>query len=326
MQYTTLGTTDLRISRLAFGAMTFGVGESFPGFFHTFDQRQAAEVISRVLDAGINLIDTANIYARGESEQILGQALGARRAEVILATKIGATVPGGAITGGLAYQTVISETEACLRRLDTDYLDLLQLHVTDPATPFEETARALDDLVRRGLTRYVGFCNLSGPEAIAQLGTQRANGYATFVSAQMQYSLLTREIEQDLVPLAQQAGLALLIWGPLAGGFLTGKYTRANPDGDGGRRATFGWPPIDRERGYAVVEALQSVAAAHGATPAQVALAWLLTRPGVSSILLGATKLHQLDDNLAALDVVLSADDLAALEAVSAGVAVPATA
>ncbi len=318
MQYVTLGQHGLRISRLTMGAMTFGSGESVPGFYHTVGQAAANELVARAIDAGVNCFDTANLYAGGQSEEILGRAVAGRRHEVLLATKVGGRMPEANIEGGLSYHHVIESAEASLRRLGTDYIDLFQIHVPDPRTPFEETARALDELVRRGLVRYIGFCNLSGQEAAADLAIQREHNYASFVSAQMYYSLVGREIEQDIVPLAEETGLAILVWGPLAGGFLSGKYTRDNPDGGGGRRATFRYPPVNLPRDYDVIDTLKEIAARHAATPAQIALAWLLAKSPMISVILGISKLQQLEDNLAAINLTLTADDMSELDAVSA--------
>ncbi|HEY9726862.1 MAG TPA: aldo/keto reductase, partial [Chroococcales cyanobacterium] len=226
MQYTTLGHTGLVVSRLAFGAMTFGVGQLVPGITNNTDQAQADQMVNRALDAGINLFDTADAYTEGQSEIILGKALGNRRQDVVIATKVGFRL-GNAITDtGLSYRHIIASAEGSLKRLGTDYIDLYQLHIPDPLTPPEETVRALDDLVRRGLVRYVGFSNFTAWKAARMLGIQERYGYARFVGAQMYYSLLGRDIEHEFVPFIEDAGIGILVWSPLASGFLTGKYTR----------------------------------------------------------------------------------------------------
>jgi aryl-alcohol dehydrogenase-like predicted oxidoreductase len=216
---------------------------------------------------------------------------------------------------------VIAAAEASLKRLGTDYIDLLQLHVPDPLTPFEETARALDHLVQRGLVRYVGYSNLGGWQAATFLAIQQQHNYAPFVSAQMYYSLLGRDIEYGIVPFLQHAGLGLLVWSPLAGGFLSGKYTRDNPTVNDGRLASFDYLSIlsiDRETGYTIVDKLREIAAAHReATPAQVALAWLLAKPSVTSIIIGASKPEQSSDNVAAASLTLTQEEVEALDALT---------
>jgi aryl-alcohol dehydrogenase-like predicted oxidoreductase len=316
MQYTTLGRTGLVVSRFAFGAMTFGPDQG--GFKAGVDQAGADEMVGAALEAGINLFDTADQYATGRSEEILGRALGKRRADVVLATKVGNRMSPAPTDAGLSYGHVIAACEASLRRLGTDYVDLYQTHVYDPVTPIEETLRALDDLVRRGLVRYAGFSNLPAWQAATALGLQARHGWAPFVSAQAYYSLVGRDIEADLLPLAHAAGLGILVWSPLSGGFLSGKYTREDPTGGGGRLSSFSFPPIDRERGYDVVEVLRRIAADRAVAPAQVALAWLLAKPLVSTVLVGASRMAQLHDNLAAADLRLAADEVAALDEVSA--------
>jgi aryl-alcohol dehydrogenase-like predicted oxidoreductase len=321
MEYTTLGKTGLVVSRVALGTMTFGTAaDSSPGrgFSYTVDQEQANTLVSLALDAGINFFDTANIYALGRSEAFLGRALGSRRKEVIIATKLGFRMSPTLTDAGLSAHNVIAAAEASLKCLGTDYIDLLQLHTPDPLTPFEETARALDNLVQRGLVRYVGYSNFSGWQAATFLGLQHQHNYVPFVSAQMYYSLVVRDIEYEIVPFLQYAGLGLLVFSPLSGGFLTGKYTRENPTGDNGRLASFDVVPVDREMGYAVVEKLQAIAAAHGeATPAQVALAWLLTKPFVTSIILGASKPEQFSDNVKACNLHLSPEEVETLDALT---------
>jgi aryl-alcohol dehydrogenase-like predicted oxidoreductase len=317
MQYTTLGKTGLVVSRLTFGAMTFGTGVT-RGFNHTVDQEQANTMVSQAIEAGINFFDTANVYAAGLSEEYLGHALGSRRKDVIVATKLGVRMSNVLTDVGLSYHNVIAAAEASLKRLGTDYIDLLQLHIPDRLTPFEETARALDHLVQRGLVRYVGYSNFSGWQAASFLAIQQQHDYVPFVSAQMYYSLLGRDIEYEVVPFLQHAGLGLLVWSPLAGGFLSGKYTSENPNGNGGRLASIDFLSIDRETGYTVVDKLREIAAAHReATPAQVALAWLLAKPYVTSVIIGASKLEQFADNVAATDLTLTQEEGEALDALT---------
>lgn len=318
MQYTTLGHTGLVVSRLAFGAMTFGTGDLVPGVTNNIDQTGADQMVSRALDAGINLFDTADAYTGGQSEIMLGKALGNRRHEVAIATKLGFRL-GDAITDtGLSYRHIIASAEGSLKRLGTDYLDLYQLHIPDPLTPPEETVRALDDLVRRGLVRYIGFSNFPAWKAARMLGIQERHGYARFIGAQMYYSLLGRDIEHEVVPFIEDAGIGILVWSPLASGFLSGKYTRETPVPEDARRNKFQFPPIDLEKGYEVVDLLKQIAQNHGVSPAQVAIAWILTKPFISSIIIGANKMQQLEDNLGAVELKLSVQEVEKLEELTA--------
>lgn len=314
MQYTTLGHTGLVVSRLAFGAMTFGTGELVPGVTNNIDQPVADQMINRALDAGINLFDTADAYTGGQSEIMLGKALLHRRHETVIATKVGFRA-GNAITdAGLSYRHIIASAEASLKRLATDYIDLYQLHIPDPLTPKEETVRALDDLVRRGLVRYVGFSNFPAWKAALMLGTQKCHGYTRFVAAQMYYSLLGRDIEHEMVPFVEDTGIGILVWSPLASGFLSGKYTRETPVPEDSRRQNFQFPPVDVEKGYEVVDMLKEIAQNHGASPAQVAISWLLTKPFISSVIIGANKMQHLENNLGAVELRLSACEVEKLD------------
>lgn len=318
MQYTTLGKTGLVVSRLAFGAMTFGTGQLVPGVTNSIDQTVADQMVGRVLDAGVNLFDTADAYTNGESEIMLGKALSDRRDQVVIATKVGFRL-GDAITDtGLSYRHIIRSAEASLKRLNTDYLDLYQIHIPDPLTPLEETLQALDDLVRRGLVRYVGFSNFPAWKAARMVGIQERYGYARFIAAQMYYSLVGRDLEHEFVPFVEDAGMGILVWSPLASGFLSGKYTRDNPAPEDARRTKFQLPPIDVESGYEVVDRLKQIAQTHSASPAQVAIAWILAKPFISSVIIGANKLSQLEDNLASVDLKLSPEEIAQLDTLTA--------
>jgi aryl-alcohol dehydrogenase-like predicted oxidoreductase len=314
MQYTTLGHTGLVVSRLAFGAMTFGTGEMVPGVTNNIDQTMADQMVNRALDAGINLFDTADAYTSGQSEIMLGKALANRRHEAVIATKVGFRLGNALTDSGLSYHHIIASAEASLKRLGTDYIDLYQLHIPDPLTPPEETVRALDDLVRRGMVRYVGFSNFTAWKAARMLGIQERQGYARFVAAQMYYSLLGRDIEHEFVPFVEDAGIGILVWSPLASGFLSGKYTRETPVAEDARRHKFQFPPIDVEKGYEVVEVLKQIGQDRGASPAQVAIAWILTKPFISSVIIGANKMHQLEDNLGAAELRLSAHEVEKLD------------
>lgn len=323
MQYAKLGRSGLTVSRLTFGAMTFGDAD-FHGFRSEVDQAGADAMVAAALDAGVNVFDTADMYATGQSEEILGRCLAksGRRDRAVVATKVGNPMSDDVNDRGLSYRHVVQGCEASLRRLDTDWIDLYQLHTPDFSTPLEETLRALDDLVRAGKVRAVGWSNFPAWYAAEARRLQLEAGHLPFVSAQVYYSLLGRDVELEILPYLRHAGLGSFVWSPLAGGFLSGKYTREDPTGGGGRLARFSIPPVDRERGYDVVDRLRAVADGHGASVAQVALAWLLTRDGVTSVIVGASRLQQLERNLPAVDLRLAEDELAALDALTAPVGV----
>ena len=324
MQYTRLGDTGLLVSRLAFGAMTFGdatEGSALASVYKV-DQAGANDLVARALDGGVNFFNTADAYAEGRSEEMLARALGARRRDVVIATKVGNRMGPALIRQGLSRQHVIGAAEDSLRRLGTDYIDLYLVHRLDPYTPVEETLAALDALVRAGKVRYVGFSNWPAWLAAKSVGLQREHGWARFRAAEMMYSLLGRDLEHEVVPFAEDAGVGIMAWSPLGGGFLSGKYTRDDPGGSGGRLTGFDLIPFDRERGYDLVERLRTVGARHDASVAQVALAWLLTRPFVSSVLVGASRPAQLDDNLGAARVRLAPEETREIDELTAPVPV----
>jgi aryl-alcohol dehydrogenase-like predicted oxidoreductase len=314
MLYARLGNTGLLISKLAFGAMTFGSTKGPMASVAKVNEKGADELVGQALDAGVNFFNTADVYSGGQSEQILAAALRARRKDVVIATKVGFRTGEALIHTGLSRQHIYLSAEESLRRLKTDYLDVYLVHRVDKYTPVEETLDALNDLVRQGKVRYVGFSNWPAWQAAKAIGLQRQHGWAEFKAAEMYYSLVGRDIEHEVVPLAQDAGIGIMVWSPLAGGFLSGKYSRENPQGDGGRLTGFDILPFDRERGYALIDVLREIASNHKASPSQVAIAWLLTRPAVASVLVGATKASQLQDNLAAANWRLAEDELAKLE------------
>ncbi|HET9949735.1 MAG TPA: aldo/keto reductase [Longimicrobiales bacterium] len=315
MKYRLLGDTGVFVSELCLGAMTFGAGHPVWDRIAGLGQAEVDALVGRALDAGINFVDTADVYSAGQSEELLGKALRGRRHELVLATKVRGRTGMGANDVGLSRLHIVQAVEASLRRLGTDWIDLYQIHRDDPLTSLEETLAALDDLVRQGKVRYVGCSNLPAWRLMKALGISRERGLARFVSTQSYYSLVGREIERDIIPLVEEERLGLLAWSPLAGGFLSGKFTR-EATGEG-RRAAFDFPPVDRERGYDVVDALARIAGERGATVAQVALAWVLANPAVTSVIIGARNMKQLEDNLGAVDVRLDAEDLAALDEVS---------
>jgi len=316
MQYVRLGNTGLIVSRLAFGVMTFGAADPSSIFAAVAKTpRQAADaIIARCLDAGINFFDTADMYTDGEAEKMLGAALGSRRKDVVVSTKVGFRSGEALIHAGASYRYLLAATEASLRRLQMDYVDLLSIHKFDPFTPAEETARALENLVQRGLVRYVGYSNWTAWQAAKFVGIQKLHNYAPLVAAQMYYSLVGRDLEHEVVPFCRDAGIGIVVWSPLAGGFLAGRYTREDPGGDKGRLSGSDFLPLDREKGYDLLEKMKGIASRHHATVAQVALAWLLAKPHVTSILLGASKISQLDDNLGCLNLRLSDAEMKELD------------
>jgi aryl-alcohol dehydrogenase-like predicted oxidoreductase len=321
MKYTQLGNSGLTVSRMALGAMTFGQ-YSFATFHANVDQATADRMVGLALDAGVNLFDTAEGYGDGASERVLGAALrrAGARDRAVIATKVSTYSPDphNPDSVRMSYRHVVGNAEQALKRLGTDWIDVYQLHRPDFVTPWEETLRALDDLVSRGLVRYVGWSNFPAWYAALGQGIQERRGYAPFISAQVYYSLIGREAEHEIIPYCQAAGLGTMIWSPLASGFLTGKYTREDPTGGSGRRAEFSIPPIDVERGYDAVDAMRGMAEARGVPIAHIALSWLLAKPHVGSVILGASRPEQLAENLAAADLSLTAEELAVLDAVDA--------
>ncbi|TDD32079.1 aldo/keto reductase [Nonomuraea terrae] len=321
MKYRLLGRTGVWVSEISLGTMTFG-GKEHPVYrtHGALGQEEVDRLVGTALDAGINFIDTADVYADGESEELLGRAIGQRRRDVVLATKLIAPVGPGPNDQGLSRLHVMRALEDSLRRLNTDYIDLYQIHNHDHLTPIEETLSALDDAVRQGKVRYIGCSNLSAWQISKALGVSALHGQAKFVANQAYYSLLSRDAERDLVPMAEDAGLSLTVWQPLAGGFLTGKFDRGGattePDS---RRALngFDFVPFDEEKGFQVLDVLRAVAARHEVSPARVAIAWLLAQRAVTSVIVGARKLEQLTDNIAAVDLTLTEQDLAELDEVS---------
>ena len=314
MQYNNLGNTGLLVSRLAFGVMTFGKAKGIFKDISKVDQPLANKLVGKVLDAGVNFFNTADGYTEGQSEMMLGKALGAKRRNAIIATKVGFRTGTALNDHGLSRHHILESVEGSLKRLGTDYIDVYLVHRVDQLTPIGETLRALDDIVRQGKVRYVGFSNWPAWMAAKAVGIQKHNAWAQFHAGEMYYSLLGRELEHDVVPMTQDAGIGLMIWSPLAGGFLSGKYTREKPKGDGGRLNTFDFIPYDKERGYQLIDLLREIGKAHKATPAQVSLAWLLGKKHVASVLIGANKMTQLEDNLAAVNVELSAEDMNRLD------------
>jgi aryl-alcohol dehydrogenase-like predicted oxidoreductase len=298
--------------------MTFGAGTGPFAAVSKVDETNSETMIGMALDAGINFFDTANGYAAGQSEVMLGKHLGARRKEVVVATKVGFRTSPALGDAGLGRTHIFSACDASLRRLGTDYIDLYIVHREDRFTPVEETIQALDSLVRAGKVRYIGYSNWPAWKAATAIQLQKAGGFAQFTSGQMHYALTGRDVEHEVVPFMQHSGLGMTVWSPLAGGFLSGKYTRENLKDPENRLSGFDLLPFDKEMGFKLVERLREIGKAHGASVAQVALAWLLSKPIVSSIIIGASKIHQLEDNLGALIISLSSAELAELDALTA--------
>ncbi|AKO97827.1 putative oxidoreductase [Marinovum algicola DG 898] len=317
MKYKQLGQTGLYVSELTLGTMTFDTeGGSYAGLIGATGQDLATRMVDLSIEAGINIFDTANVYSSGVSEEMLGQALGARRQDVLIATKVYNTMTTGPNDLGTSRLAIMREVEASLKRLGTDYIDLYQVHNFDITTPLEETLRALDDLVRQGKVRYIGLSNFAGWQIAKANGMARLLGTERFCSAQSYYSLVGRELEREILPAAMDLGLGTFIWSPLASGFLSGKYTRDSEAS--GRRANFDYPPIDKDQGFDIVDVLTDIAETKAASVAQIALAWLLHKPGVTSVIVGARKEAQLVDNLGAANIALSEEEMARLDTVSA--------
>ena len=318
MEYRQLGRSGLRVSALTLGTMTFG-GTGWASVVGNTDVDGARRQIAMALDAGVNLIDTADAYSGGLSEEIIAKALPVAREDVLLATKVRMPMGDGPNDAGLSRHHIVRACEASLRRLGTEYIDLYQVHEWDGQTPLEETMRALDDLVTSGKVRYVGASNYAGWQLMKALGVAEREHLSRFASQQIYYSLAGRDAERELVPLSLDQGLGILVWSPLAAGLLSGKYARG-VEAPAGSRQLSDWnePPIDdRDKLYDIVDVLKEVASGHGASPAQIALAWSLGRPGVTSLIVGARTDEQLADNLKAADVVLSADERRKLDDVS---------
>ena len=315
-----LGRTGLFVSELCLGTMTFGGGAGMWDMIGALQQADAERLIGQAIDAGINFIDTADVYAGGLSEQITGQALKnlkVPRDNVVVATKVfGETAPGPNARGA-SRGHILDSVKASLKRLQLDHIDLYQIHGFDPATPIEETVRALDLLVRQGHVRYVGVSNWAAWQIVKALGIAERLGLSRFESLQAYYTVAGRDLERELIPMLASEGVGLMVWSPLAGGLLSGKFGRDRKAEDGSRRSKFDFPPVDRDRAFDCIDAMRPIAQAHSVSVAQIALAWLLHQPQVTSVIVGAKRPDQLADNLAATQVALSADELRALDEVS---------
>ncbi|USX26101.1 aldo/keto reductase [Oxalobacteraceae bacterium OTU3CINTB1] len=321
MRYNQLGSTGLFVSELCLGTMTFGpAGQQ--GLYHDIagmDQTTADAIVERCLRAGVNFFDTADVYTHGQSERMLGRAfknLGVARKDVVIATKVFNPSGSGPNDRGASRAHIMDAVEASLERLQIDYIDLYQVHANDPVTPLEETLRAFDDLVSRGLVRYIGASNWPAWRLAKAQGIAQQRGFARFETLQAYYSIAGRDLEREIAPMLVEEKVGLMVWSPLAGGLLSGKFGPGAASQ--GRRATFDFPPVDRDRAWACVAAMRPIAEKHGASVAAVALAYVLTKPFVTSVITGAKGLDQLEQNLAAVELQLDEDDLAALDAAGA--------
>src|SRR5438132_8849016 len=320
MQYTTLGNTGVLVSRLSLGTMTFSGGEGVYRVIGAVDQKGADELVKASIDGGINFFDTADVYSEGESETTLGQSfknLNIARKDVVLATKAYSRVGPGRNDVGASRGHIMDAVEASLRRLQTDHIDLYQIHANDPVTPIEETLRALDTLVTQGKVRYIGVSNWQAWKIAKALGISELKNLARFDSLQAYYSIAGRDLERELVPFLEAEKMGLLVWSPLAGGLLSGKFSRTNQQPEDSRRSEFDFPVVDKERTWKILETMAPIAKAHHCSPARISLAWLLTRPVVTSVILGAKRIDQLQDNLAAVELKLSEDEIKQLDEIS---------
>jgi aryl-alcohol dehydrogenase-like predicted oxidoreductase len=320
MRYNQLGNTGLFVSEICLGTMTFG-GSGFWKVVGDLDQKGVTGIVSRSLEAGVNFIDTADVYSEGRSEELTGQALkdiGVRRSDVVIATKCYGRVGKGPNDIGASRGHIMDAVERSLERLQTDHIDLYQIHATDIVTPVEETMGALDNLISRGLVRYAGVSNWQAWKIMKAQGVSERRGWARFETLQAYYSIAGRDLEREIVPLLQDQKVGLLVWSPLAGGLLSGKFGPGASGPEGTRRASFDFPPVDKDRAWKCIEAMRAIADAHGVSVARVALAWILAKPFVTSVIIGAKNPEQLDDNLAATGLSLSAEETSRLDEVSA--------
>jgi aryl-alcohol dehydrogenase-like predicted oxidoreductase len=314
MKYRKLGNSGLIVSAVSLGTMQFGNKMNMGNL----DQKETNAMVRFALDEGINFIDTADVYSLGESESLLGNALKGVREEIVLASKVRLPVSDNINQSGATRANIIRGIDSSLKRLQTDYLDLFQVHGWDSNTPLEETLRTLDDLVRQGKVRYIGLSNYLAWQAATALGIQEKQGLEKFVTAQMYYSLVGRDLEHDWISCAAYHNLGILVWSPLAGGFLSGKYDRKNPPTTGTRYADSGqFVVFDKEKAFDIIDVLKNIAAKHDASPARVALAWLLAQPKISSVIIAARSIKHLEDNIKSVDLELSEEDMAQLNAIS---------
>jgi aryl-alcohol dehydrogenase-like predicted oxidoreductase len=321
MKYNQLGNTGLFVSEICLGTMTFG-GQGMFKVVGELDLKGATALVSRSLEAGVNFIDTADVYSAGISEKLTGQALkdvGVKRSDVVIATKCYGRVGAGPNDIGASRGHIMDSVSRSLERLQSDHIDLYQIHGNDVVTPVEETMRALDDLTRQGMVRYVGCSNWQAWKIMKALGVSANHGYARFETLQAYYSIAGRDLEREIVPMLTDQKVGLMVWSPLAGGLLSGKFGPGSNGPEGARRTAFDFPPVNKDRAWACVELMREIAHAHGgASVARVALAYVLSKPFVTTVIIGAKTMEQLDDNLDAVKLSLSADEMKKLDDVSA--------
>jgi aryl-alcohol dehydrogenase-like predicted oxidoreductase len=319
MKYNLLGNTGLKVSELCLGTMTFG-GKGFWTAIGSLDQNAVDHLVQKAVEGGINFIDTANVYSEGLSEQMTGQSirnLGLNRDDLVIATKVRGKMDDGPNGSGLTRKHIMREVEASLKRLQLDYIDLYQIHGFDALTPIEETIDTLDGLVQSGKVRYIGCSNLAAWQIMKAMGYSTFNRLSKFVSLQAYYTIAGRDLEREVIPVLKDQNLGLMVWSPLAGGFLSGKYKRSGDHEAGSRRVNFDFPPVNKDRAFDIIDVLEPMAKEKGASVAQLALAWLLHQPVVSSVIIGANKPEQLEDNLKSTQVVFTEAELQQLDAVS---------
>ncbi len=320
MKYNLLGKTGVFVSELCLGAMTFG-GKGYWQAIGQMPQDEVNKLVGTAIDKGINFIDTANAYSEGLSEIMLGKALrtlDVPRQQVVIATKLRIRMGSGANQVGLSRLHIADAVNDSLRRLELDHVDMLYIHGVDPLTPLEETMRGLEDVVRAGKVRYLGISNHPAWMVTKANGIARHMGWTQFAALQNYYSIAGRDIEREIIPMAQSEGMALMPWSPLAGGFLSGKYTRDKEKAGDSRRDSFDFPPVNKPKAYDIIDVMAPIAKEHHASVARVALAWLLQKPGVTSIIIGAKKEEQLLDNIEATSLKLSEEEIQKLENISA--------
>lgn len=323
MKYKQLGRTGLYVSEICLGTMTFG-GNADAGMWKAIgalEQPIVDEIVGRALEHGVNFFDTADVYSFGESERRLGQALktlGTPRESVVIATKVFGQMGPGPNDRGASRGHIMDSVRRSLDRLQTSHIDLYQIHGNDTVTPIDETLRALDDLTRQGLVRYIGVSNWAAWKIAKALGVSERKGYSRFETLQAYYSIAGRDLEREIVPLIAEEGLGLMVWSPLAGGLLSGKFGPGSAAPNDARRATFDFPPVDKERAWSCIAVMRDIGDARGVSVARIALAWLLAKPAVMSVIIGAKTLEQLDDNLAAAEIALTPEEIARLDEASA--------
>lgn len=320
MKYNFLGGTGLLVSEICFGTMTFG-GTGYWENIGKLQQDGVNELMKVVVDSGINFIDTANVYSFGESERLLGQSikdLGINRHELVIATKVRGVMGKGVNDLGLSRYHIFQSVDESLQRLQMDHIDVLYVHGVDLKTPIEETMRALNDIVLTGKVRYIAVCNWPAWMVMKALGIADKHNWNKFAGMQYFYSLAGRDIEREVLPLAESENLGMMPWSPLAGGFLGGRYTRDNDKVEGSRRTSFDFPPINKEKTYDIIDVITEIGKQYNASPAAIALAWVRLQKGVTSTIIGAKTVEQLNDNIQSTEIVLSADDLKRIDEISA--------